>query len=280
VAKVLRQQLAMAMEFVRAVVLPALRQGFEALRPVLDAWGQFLIVLFRRIGETIQRLAPIWQVMAGVVQAVMPLIINQVQAALRIIQGIIQVFTAVISGNWSGAWNGIKNVFGGIWDGIKGIVMFGVNAIRSALSGLIGWVGGAFSGIGNMILAPFRAAIGAYKSLWNSTIGGRGFTIPDIPGLPGRGTRVQIPTLHTGGIVPGRRGSEVMANLQAGEMVLSLAQVDALRRAQTVQPAGTTGTVINVTVNAGVGDAAEIGRKTVEAIKAYESRNGATWRAA
>ena len=70
-----------------------------------------------------------------------------------------------------------------------------------------------------------------------------------------------------------------MANLQAGEMVLSLAQVDALNRGRAVQ-AGSNATVINVTVNAGVGDAAEIGRRTVEAIKAYESRNGASWRVA
>jgi len=280
VARTIREQLALAVEFIRTTILPALQQGFESLKPVLAAWGQFLIVLFQRIGETIQRLAPVWQAMAAVVRFVMPLIQNQVAAALRMIQGIIQIFTAVVSGNWSSAWTGIKNVFGGIWDGIRGIVMFGVNAIRGALSGLIGWVGGAFSRIGSMIVGPFQAAIGAFRSAWNSTIGGRGFTIPDIPGLPGRGTRVQIPTLHTGGIVPGRRGAEVMANLQAGEMVLSLAQVDALRKAQSVSPAGGGGTVINVTVNAGVGDAAEIGRKTVEAIKAYEARNGSSWRVA
>jgi hypothetical protein len=33
-------------------------------------------------------------------------------------------------------------------------------------------------------------------------------------------------------------------------------------------------------VNAGVGNPAEIGRTVVDSIKAYESRNGATWRAA
>jgi hypothetical protein len=115
------------------------------------------------------------------------------------------------------------------------------------------------------------------KSLWNSTLGGKGFTFPDwVPGLAGKS--FTIPKFHNGGIVPGRRGAEVMANLQAGEMVLSLAQVDAMRNGRAVTGGG--GTVINVTVNAGVGDAAEIGRKTVEAIKAYESRNGATWRAA
>ena len=77
--------------------------------------------------------------------------------------------------------------------------------------------------------------------------------------------------------MPGRRGAEVMANLQAGEMVLSLAQVDAMRNARAVTGGG--GTVINVTVNAGVGNPAEIGRTVVDTIKAYEARNGVSWRA-
>ena len=281
VARTIRDQLNLAVQYVRTVVIPALINAFNAMRPTIEAVGQFLQAVFSRIVSAVQTMLPVWQrvfqAMVAVIEFVWPLIQNQVQAALRMIQGIIQVFTAVISGNWSGAWNGIKNMFGGIWDGIKGIVLFGVNIIRNALDGLIDWVGGAFSGIGNMILAPFRAAIGAFKSLWNSTIGGKGFTIPDIPGLPGRGTRVQIPTLHTGGIVPGRRGSEVMANLQAGEMVLSLAQVDALRNGRAVATGG--GTIINVTVNAGVGNPAEIGRTVVDTIKAYEARNGVSWRA-
>ena len=280
VARTIRDQLALAVQYVKDVVFPALVAAFNALKPTIQAVGEFLQALFARIVSVVQAMLPVWQrvfqAMVAIIQFVWPLIQNQVAAALRMIQGIIQVFTAVISGNWSGAWNGIKNVFGGIWDGIRGIVSFGVRAITSALSGLIGWVSGAFSGIGNAILAPFRAALGAFRSLWNSTIGGRGFTTPDwVPGIGGREFR--IPTLHNGGVVPGRRGAEVMANLQAGEMVLSLAQVDAMRNARAVTGGG--GTVINVTVNAGVGDAAEIGRKTVEAIKAYESRNGATWRA-
>lgn len=283
VARAIKEQLVLAVQYVRTVVIPALINAFNAMKPTIQAAGEFLQAVFNRIVSTVQAMLPVWQrvfnAMVAVIQFVWPLIQNQVQAALRMIQGIIQVFTAVVSGNWSGAWNGIKNVFGGIWDGIRGIVMFGVNMIRSALGQLLSWVGSAFAGIGNMILSPFRAAIGAFKSLWNSTIGGRGFTIPDVPGLPGRGTRVQIPTLHTGGIVPGRRGAEVMANLQAGEMVLSLAQVDAMARGRSVQSAGGA-TVINVTVNAGVGNPAEIGRTVVDTIKAYEARNGVSWRTA
>ena len=277
VARTIRDQLALAVEFIRTTILPALQQGFEQLKPVLEAWGQFLIAVFQRIGTTIQGLAPVWQAFASVVSFVMPLIQNQVAAALRIIQGIIQVFTAVVSGNWSSAWNGIKNVFSGIWDGIRGIVTFGVQAIKNSLGGVVTWVNDKFGGIGAAISAPFSAGFGAIKSAWNSTIGGRSITMPDLPGLPGRGQTFTFPRLHNGGIVPGRRGADVMANLQAGEMVLSLAQVDAMRNARALTAGG--GTVINVTVNAGVGNPAEIGRTVVDTIKAYEARNGVSWRA-
>lgn len=269
---------AVVVQWVTQTVIPQMRLAIENLRPVLEAAGQFFQALFARIVQGVQFMLPIWQgVFRGfvaVIQFVWPLIQNQVAAALRMIQGIIQIVTAAISGNWSGAWNGIKNVFGGIWDGIKGIVSFGVGAIRSALSGLLGWVGSAFAGVGQLILAPFRAAIGAFKSLWNSTIGGKGFSLPSwVPGIGGKEFR--IPTLHTGGIVPGPVGKEVPAMLQAGEAVLP---IQAVRNLAAERQGG--GTTYNITVNAGVSDPAEVGRKVVDTIRQYERLNGAGWRAA
>ena len=275
VASALREQLAMAVEFIRSTILPALGQAFEQLRPVLTAWGQFIAVLMQRVGEAIQRLAPAWQFMAAVVQYVMPLIQNQIASALRIIQGVIQIFTAVISGNWSSAWTGIKNVFGGIWDGIRGIVTFGVQAIKNSLSSVVSWVGEKFGGLGAVISAPFSAGFGAIKSAWNSTIGGRSITMPDLPGLPGRGQTFRFPTLHKGGIVPGPIGQEVPAILQAGEAVLP---IQAVRNLAAERQGG--GTTYNITVNAGISDPAEVGRRVVDAVKSYERLNGAGWRAA
>lgn len=279
VARTIRDQLALAVEFVRAVILPALQQGFEQLKPVLEAWGQFLIAVFQRIGTTIQGLAPVWQAVAAVVQFVMPLIQNQVASALQMIKGIIQVFTAVVSGDWSKAWTGIKNVFGGIWNGIVGVVSFGVGAIKLAIGGITSWVSEKFGGLAGVISAPFSAGFAAIKNAWNSTVGGRSITMPDLPGLPGRGQTFTFPRLHTGGIVPGRVGQEVFANLQAGEAVLSIDQVRKLRAGPAATSA-TGGQVINVTVNAGVGNPAEIGRTVVDTILAYESRSGRGWRTA
>lgn len=278
VGRAIRTGFAAVVQWVSGTVLPGLRAGFDQLRPVIDTAGQFFSALFTRIAQGVQAMLPVWQrvfgAMAAVIQFVWPLIQNQVASALRIIQGVIQIFTAVISGNWSGAWNGIKNVFGGIWDGIKGIVSFGVGVIRSALSGLLGWVGSAFSNIGNAILSPFRSALGAFRGLWNSTIGGKGFRTPDwVPGFGGREFR--IPTLHTGGIVPGPIGQEVPAILQAGEAVLP---IQAVRNLAAERQGG--GTTYNITVHAGISDPAETGRRVVDAVKSYERLNGAGWRAA
>ena len=281
VARTIRDQLALAVQYVTDVVFPALVAAFNALKPTIQAVGEFLQALFARIVSVVQAMLPVWQrvfqAMVAVIQFVWPLIQNQVQAALRIIQGIIQVFTAVVSGNWSGAWTGIKNVFGGIWDGIRGIVSFGVTAIGNIMSTIGSKVSSALSGVASLITTPFSTAFSLIKTLWNSTLGGKGFTFPDwVPGLAGKS--FTIPKFHNGGVVPGRRGAEVMANLQAGEMVLSLAQVDAMRNGRAVTGGG--GTVINVTVNAGVGNPAEIGRTVVDSIEAYESRNGSSWRVA
>lgn len=81
-----------------------------------------------------------------------------------------------------------------------------------------GAVKGFFRGLTEILTAPFRAAVGGIRSAWNSTVGGRGFSIPDwVPGLGGKSFR--IPMLHSGGRVPGSPGQEVLTLLQAGEHV-------------------------------------------------------------
>lgn len=81
-------------------------------------------------------------------------------------------------------------------------------------------IGGAFKGLAGVITAPFRAAFDGIKWLWNNTIGGKGFHVPDwVPNIGGKG--FTIPYFHTGGIVPGGLGSESLAVLRAGERVTS-----------------------------------------------------------
>jgi hypothetical protein len=216
----------------------------------------------------------LWAMVSGIVSAVWGGIKGGIQAALQFIRGILDIFTGIITGNWSRAWDGLKNVVGGAWNGIVSTIRMFVGIAQGVLSGLVSWIGSAFSGIGNMIVAPFRAAIGAFKSAWNSTIGGKGFSTPSwIPGIGGKEFR--IPTLHQGGIVPGPMGQEVPTILQAGEAVLP---IQAVRNLAAERQGG--GTTYNITVNAGISDPAEVGRRVVDAVKSYERLNGAGWRAA
>ncbi|HMG43938.1 MAG TPA: hypothetical protein VK611_21575 [Acidimicrobiales bacterium] len=92
------------------------------------------------------------------------------------------------------------------------------DSITGFFRGLPGKIGGFFSGLASTISSPFTSAFGAVKSLWNSTVGGFGFTTPSwVPFVGGKS--FHIPSMHQGGIFPGAPGSEGLALLQAGERV-------------------------------------------------------------
>jgi hypothetical protein len=77
---------------------------------------------------------------------------------------------------------------------------------------------GVAAGAANAIASAFRGAFNSIVSAWNNTVGRISFTVPGwVPGLGGRG--FSIPRFHTGGIVSGAHGREVLAVLQAGERV-------------------------------------------------------------
>lgn len=111
---------------------------------------------------------------------------------------------------WKKAWGGIKTAAKDAWDWIKQIP---------------GWVGTAFSKIGNAISAPFRAAFNLVSDAWNNTVGRLNWTVPGwVPGIGGDSIGVpNLPHFHEGGTVPGNPGSDVLAVLQAGEEVTGVA---------------------------------------------------------
>lgn len=111
---------------------------------------------------------------------------------------------------------------------------------------IVGWFAGlgdaakeALGSLGERIVEALKAAWNVLARGWNNLIGGKGFSVPDIPGLPGRGSRVEVPelpVLHTGGVVPGRPGEEVLALLEAGEHVISRRDAQGLRDGGRVVP--------------------------------------------
>lgn len=123
-----------------------------------------------------------------------------------------------------GAMRGVQTAFG--WVTTAG------GKVIDWFKTMPGKIGGFLKGVADIITAPYRAAFSAIKTAWNSTVGGKGFSVPGwIPGLGGKEFR--IPMFHQGGIVPGAPGTETLAMLQAGERVTAANRVE-----QGSQPAG------------------------------------------
>jgi hypothetical protein len=129
-----------------------------------------------------------------------------------------------------------------------------------------------FSGIKigfDLVVTYLKTVAGIYKGIfngiasgWNNTIGKLSFTIPNIPGLPGRGTKIEvpkIPMLAQGGIVTG--GATLAMIGEAGpEAVIPLDRMGEFG----------LGGGSNVTINVNGGDPQSV----VDALRRYMYQNG------
>jgi phage-related protein len=151
------------------------------------------------------------------------LIIAAIVAVIAIIV-LIATKTTWFQDIWAGmvnSWNiGIqwmKEKFGGWWDRIKVLV----DLAKDRLTGLPGKIKSSFSGLFDIIVAPFRSAFNFVADAWNNTIGSLSWTVPGwVPGVGGNSISVpNLPKFHSGGTVPGAPGSEMLAILEAGEQI-------------------------------------------------------------
>lgn len=124
---------------------------------------------------------------------------------------------------FTGMWSGIKSVVGGVIDWIVGAW----NGMLTFFSNIVTGIGNIFSGIGDAIKGAFKGAVNFVIDILNSVIGffnkiiyGINLVNPfdDIPSIP------KIPRMHTGGVVPGMPGQEVLMNVQAGERISTSSQ--------------------------------------------------------
>lgn len=147
-----------------------------------------------------------------------------IQNAVNAIVGFVVGIAGRIAGPVSTIWNGLRDGITAARDWVRARI----DDVVGFVAGIQRRVRGVLSGVAEVIAAPFKAAGRIIKDLWNDTVGGFGVSIPDIPGLPGRGKRFEIPEMHGGGVVPGGASNEPIYKLQGGEVVLSRAQVKAL----------------------------------------------------
>jgi hypothetical protein len=169
-------------------------------------------------------------------------------------------------------WDTIKDTFTGVknWIGDR------VGDIVGFFTGLPGRITSAASGMWDGIKNAFQAAVNWIIRKWNDlrlTIGGNTFDLPGPLGsitIPSMSLDTpNLPYLHSGGVVPGVPGSDVLAMLQAGERVIP----------RGGGGGGGGGTVNYYQIAVTAIDPASASEAVVAAIREYERRNGTNWRA-
>ena len=159
------------------------------------------------------------------------------------IVGVIAIL-AVLYTKFEGVRNIVDNVFGFI----KTVVMGSIDVITTYVQ---------------TVLGVYKTIFNTIAKLWNNTIGKLSFNFPSwVPGLGGKGFSVpNIPMLAEGGIVT-RPTLAMIGEGGSPEAVIPLNR------------AGGLGGNYTINVNGGLSSSAEIGSAVVNAIRAFNRSNG------
>jgi hypothetical protein len=147
-------------------------------------------------------------------------------AIAALVAGIIWVATQTtwFQTIWEAVWGAvvayIEWVVGNYRKAI-GVAVAAGDWLVAAIRKIPGYIGTALSTVYNVVTAPFRMAFNAVSNMWNRTVGRLSWTVPGwIPGIGGNSISApRLPTMHSGGRVPGMPGQNVLALLQSGETI-------------------------------------------------------------
>lgn len=129
-----------------------------------------------------QTVSGAWQVIRGIVEQ-----------ALNVLDTILSVAMGTLAEIWSLAWNGMKTLLSDIFEGAGGIVAkIGgwVGDIVDFFTDLPGEIAGAAASAFGALLEAVKTVIRSIINAWNSL--DLEFTVPDVPGVPGRGDRFDL----------------------------------------------------------------------------------------
>jgi hypothetical protein len=173
----------------------------------------------KRLAEAFKQVSQaIGMTLLPILEAVMPFFLGIANWAkenpgtFKIVAGAIgAIALAILAINFAMAANPLTLIAIGIAALVAGVVVAynrfeGFRKIVDILfAGLKTGIGQAIDNF-RMMLNVVKSIFNAIGSAWNNTFGNISFKVPNIPGLPGRGTQVsfpKIPALADGGIVTG-----------------------------------------------------------------------------
>ena len=258
----------------------AVKAAFDFMVPIvrdaLEIIGQIIQVFVDTVGPIFSAL---WDGFTTVVAVAFEVIENTVEVALAVIRGLFDAGKALLQGD-----------FGAIWDALKGIVIDAMDAIgdlvTTSFDRIVEFIGEVPKRILDFATGFLSNLVQLGKDIVNKIVEG----ILAAPGaitdaitdlIPGAGTLGKIGggiLSGVGSIIPFADGGIVnqptlgLVGEAGPEAIIPLSSARA--------PQGLGGSTFNITVQSGVGDPGAIGQSVVEAITAYERRNGAGWRAA
>jgi hypothetical protein len=127
---------------------------------------------------------------------------------------------------WETVWGAVVGYIGWVKDNYVAAFNLMISAgqwLINKVTAIPGLIRAAFSGLFNIITAPWRAAFNFIATAWNNTVGRLSWSVPGwVPLIGGRSIAApRLPHFQSGGTVPGRAGDAVLAVLHAGERVHS-----------------------------------------------------------
>ena len=239
-------------ESIGAALMPAIEAVLPFLQGIAD-WASKNKTLFLTIAGVIAGIATaVWLVNAATAAwTAVTAAFNAVMAANPIVLIIVAIVAliallAVAYKKFDGFRAVVDTVFGFIKKGIM-------------------WLVDIFKKQFDIMYGLFKTIFNGIARLWNNTIGKIEITIPDIPGLPGRGKTFgvpDIPYLANGGIVTSPQMAVIAE--KGPEAVIPLNRMKDFGM----------GGGINITVQTGVGDPVAIGKAVSDVLNAYQRRTG------
>lgn len=201
----------------------------------------------------------VWGTIQTIIDTVWGFITGVISGGMDDIDEVITTVTETIGTVWDTVWGGIRTTIETVWGTITSTVETAINTVSDTVTGALDTLGGiwddtwlpivsfveelpgkisrAFQRLSAIISGPFKLAFNAISNAWNSTVGSFRISIPDFPGIPGRGQTISFPSMPTfaqGG--PVLDTGPIFAH--RGEHVLTTDLTRRLDRFLTRQPAG------------------------------------------
>lgn len=294
------------------IAIKLVKDHWDVIWPAIQAvaervWG-VLKVVFKVMDDAIRLIADAAQWVWDKCQEAWPTIQSIIETAWGVIQPILSFMVDAynfvkdaIQWLWDKAqeaWPTIQNIIETAWgvvSGPLGLMKDAVDAVMNAIYWIADHAGGAWETVQSVIQTAWNVVSGPLNSMWwaiqkvidawhalegLNPFGGKGDTVPNAKPGAVAGATGGIVRRPTWALI-GEAGPEAVIPLDStpGNRPLSSWGGFASEGRRTEGRRGGNNYAVNVYV-APNANLAEVGRVTVEAIKAFERRSGAGWRAA